>query len=131
MRMINTSGEADLVCVLLHRDGDGTAESEVSDLERHGLAVHEQVVGFEITVQHPAAVDESHALAQLVHQDLRTHSQHQSNQAGVRGDIHANTSRAQGMVGPLGRVQKREKNNNKKKKVTLTVCAGIFSWLAR
>ena len=108
--------ESDLVCVLLHRDGDGTAESEVSDLERHGLAVHEQVVGFEITVQHPAAVDESHALAQLVHQDLRTHNQ--SNQAGVVGACT-------GYGWAIG------EGTEKRKKITLTVCAGIFSWLAR
>jgi hypothetical protein len=41
------------VRVLIYRDGDGTAESEVSDLERHGL------------VEHPAAVNKTHALAQL------------------------------------------------------------------
>ena len=63
-----------LVGVLLQRDGDGAAEAEVSDLERHGLAVHEQVVRLEVAVQHPAAVDEGHALAQLVHQDLGTRS---------------------------------------------------------
>ena len=60
--------------VLLERDGDGAAEAEVGDLERHGLAVHEQVVRLEVAVQHPAAVDEGHALAQLVHQDLGTRS---------------------------------------------------------
>jgi hypothetical protein len=63
--------ETDLVGVLLHRDGDGAAEAEVGDLERHGLAVHEEVVRLEVPVQHPAAVDEGHALAELVHQDLR------------------------------------------------------------
>ena len=63
-----------LVGVLLQRDGDGAAEAEVSDLERHSLAVHEQVVRLEVAVQHPAAVDEGHALAQLVHQDLGTRS---------------------------------------------------------
>jgi hypothetical protein len=53
------------VRVLLYRDGDGTAESEVSDLERHGLAVHEQVVHFRSRWSTPPAVNKTHALAQL------------------------------------------------------------------
>ena len=63
--------ETDLVGVLLDRDGDGAAEAEVGDLKSHGLAVHEQVVRLEVPVQHSTAVDEGHALAQLVHEDLR------------------------------------------------------------
>jgi hypothetical protein len=63
--------ETDLVGVLLDRDGDSAAEAEVGDLERHCLAIHEQVMRLEVPVQHPAAVDEGHALAKLVHEDLR------------------------------------------------------------
>jgi hypothetical protein len=65
--------ETDLVGARLAREAedDGAAEAKVGDLECHGLTVHEQVARLEIPVQHPAAVDEGHALAQLVHEDLR------------------------------------------------------------
>jgi hypothetical protein len=88
---------------VLYRDGDGTAESEVSDLERHGLAVHEQVVRFQITVEHPAAVNKTHALAQLVHQDLQTHQGHQLSQADAGNTSTQTPRRAQGLVVPLER----------------------------
>jgi hypothetical protein len=113
------------VRVLIYRDGDGTAESEVSDLERHGLAVHEQVVRFQVTVEHPAAVNKTHALAQLVHQDLQTHQGHRLSHADAGNTSTQTPCRAQGLVVPL------ERNRGyRKRKFTLTVCAGIFSWLA-
>lgn len=41
-------------------------------------AVHEQVMRLEVTVQHTAAMAESNALAELVHQDLHKRIPHQS-----------------------------------------------------
>jgi hypothetical protein len=59
-----------LMDVLLDRDGEGTAEAEVGNLEHPGPAVHEQVVRFEVALQHPAAMNEGDALTQLIHHDL-------------------------------------------------------------
>jgi hypothetical protein len=60
-----------LTVVLLEGAGEGAAEAEVGDLERPGPAVHKQVVGLEVAVQHPAAVNKGDALTQLIHQDMR------------------------------------------------------------
>jgi hypothetical protein len=43
---------------------------EVGNLEHPGPAVHEQVVRFEVALQHPAAMNEGDALTQLIHHDL-------------------------------------------------------------
>jgi hypothetical protein len=59
------------VGVLLQRDGEGTTVAEVDNLERHGLAAHEQVMRLEVVVQHPTVVDEGDTLAELIHQDVR------------------------------------------------------------
>jgi hypothetical protein len=51
---------------------DGVAKTVVGDLEHHGLVVLEKDVQLELPVQHLGVVDEGHAVAKLVHQDLRT-----------------------------------------------------------
>jgi hypothetical protein len=54
------------------REPNGVAKAEVGDLEHHGLVVLEKDVQLELPVQHLGVVDEGHAVAKLVHQDLRT-----------------------------------------------------------
>jgi hypothetical protein len=51
-----------LMDVPLERDGEGTVEAEVDDLERPGPTVHEQVMWLEVIVQHPAAMNEGGAM---------------------------------------------------------------------
>jgi hypothetical protein len=55
---------------LLERDGEGTAEAEVGDLECPGPAVHKQVVRLEVAVQHPTAVNKGDSLTWLIHHDM-------------------------------------------------------------
>lgn len=84
------------MCVLLERNREGTTEPKIGDLESHGLAVHEQVVRLEVTVQDTASVAESHALAELVHQDLPARITSSPNTESITVGTFKQTPRVQG-----------------------------------
>ena len=68
LKLLLETSKPYLVCVLLERNREGTAKPKVGNLERHVLAIHEQVLWLEVIVKDASSVAKSNAPEDLVRQ---------------------------------------------------------------
>jgi len=58
------------VSVLSNRNAEGASKTEISNLEHVALAIHQQVLGFQIAMNDTPHVALGHTSDQLIHEQL-------------------------------------------------------------
>ena len=59
--------QAYLMCVGAHRGCEASGQAKVSNLDGVCVALHQDVLGLQVTVQHSIGMNEGHSLQHLVH----------------------------------------------------------------